>query len=370
VSEGKARVLMPVYNPIDFDGRVQRIAAAVGAEYDVTVLSVSSRRPFAHPDFRVRAVELPGEGASKAGMHLRFLRALLREAAALRPAVVHAHDFFMAGPGWLAARTCGAKLVYDAHELIVPAPGERLSRRDRFWYRVEAITVGRADLVIAANRERAEVMRTHYGLACTPLAIRNIPPVPEGAAHDPLPIAPGGEVRLVYQGDMSMDRGIGSFVSAMRRLPEEIRLLLVGGGPDVEALRALAAREGVADRVVLVGKVPRAELHGILRTCHVGVITYPERGLNNVLCAPNKLYEYAQAGLPMVGSVNPVLCHAFDEFGVGAADPDPASAVLRVVGDLAGFRAALPRFVREHRWEGEAEKLLRAYRSLLQTDHD
>ena len=370
MSTGRPRVLMPVYNSVVYDGRVQRAAAALGRRYDVIVLAVDAGRPFTDPDYRVRTVRLPDVGG-KAGMHLRFLGALLRQAAALRPAVVHAHDFFMAGPGLAAARLCGARLVYDAHELIVPEPDLHQTRRDRFFYVLERLAVRRADLVIAANQPRAEIMREHYGLPATPLVIGNIPRAPDPEARAG-PAANGNgtggdaaPVRLVYQGDMSLERGVGDFVTAMRRLPRRFELLLVGGGPDLEALREMARRERVTDRVRFAGRVPRSELHGILRECHIGVITYPRRGLNNVYCAPNKLFEYAQAGLPMVGSDNPVLRAAFTEHGVGVAGGDPADAVLAVAADLPRFQAALPAFVRRHRWEDEADRLLDGYASLL-----
>ncbi|HYH82252.1 MAG TPA: hypothetical protein VEX86_20755, partial [Longimicrobium sp.] len=82
-------------------------------------------------------------------------------------------------------------------------------------------------------------------------------------------------------------------------------------------------------------------------------------------CAPNKLYEYPQAGLPMLGSDNPVLRAAFERYGVGVAGGDPAEGALRLAAELPRFRAALPAFVAAHRWEDEAERLRAAYRTLL-----
>ncbi|WP_151484043.1 glycosyltransferase [Streptomyces albicerus] len=45
-------------------------------------------------------------------------------------------------------------------------------------------------------------------------------------------------------------------VRALPRLPGDVRLLLVGGGPEEEALRRTARELGVADRVVLTGERP------------------------------------------------------------------------------------------------------------------
>ncbi|HYH78711.1 MAG TPA: glycosyltransferase, partial [Longimicrobium sp.] len=158
MSAPRPRVLMPVFNPIEFDGRVQRAASALAEAYDVTVVSVDAGGGFSDPAYRVRPVAVR---RGKAVRHLTFLRAVLGEARRLRPAVVHAHDFFMAVPGWMAARACGARLVYDAHELMIPEPERPQTGHEHFWYLTEKAVVRRANLVIAANEERAREMRRH-----------------------------------------------------------------------------------------------------------------------------------------------------------------------------------------------------------------
>jgi glycosyltransferase involved in cell wall biosynthesis len=374
VSGARARVLMPVYNPVDYDGRVQRAAAALGQRYEVTVLSVDSGRTFAHPDFQVRTVRLPEDGA-RPGLHLRFLRALLRTAGELRPDVVHAHDFFMAFPGWLAARTAGARFVYDAHELIFPEPGVPQSARERVWYGLERMVVRRADLVIAANAFRAGAMREHYGLRRTPLVVQNIPPALPPALPDDALLArypalrrgAGAAVRLVYQGDMSLGRGVGAFIEAMRALPPEFDLVLVGGGPDLERMQAVARELGVGERVRFLGRVPRADLHLMLGACDVGLISYPQTGLNNLYCAPNKLYEYTQAGLPVFARENPVLREVMEQYGVGVVSDDVAASLVRMAAGLEQYRARIPAFLAAHRWEGEAARLVDAYAGLAGT---
>jgi hypothetical protein len=88
--------------------------------------------------------------------------------------------------------------------------------------------------------------------------------------------------------------------------------------------------------------------------------------LNNLYCAPNKLYDYPQAGLPMVGLPNPVLDDAFARYGVGVTSSDPAAAIQAVAADLDGFRARLPAFLCDHSWNNEAEKLAGVYTRLAE----
>lgn len=232
-------VLMCVYNPIEFDGRVQRSARGLSSWFDVDVVSVHSGGDYQDPSFSVRTVRLPASGP-KPWRHLWFTARLCAIALRRRPTVLYAHDYFMAFPGWLAARLSGARFVYDAHELIFPARGERLGRRDQFWYRLERAVIRRAQLVVAANAERAELMREHFGLAERPMIVRNIaaPPVRRSNEEEVLRRYPSlrrtsaDEVLAIYQGDMSLARGLSIFLDAAVLLPPHVRLILAGGaGP-------------------------------------------------------------------------------------------------------------------------------------------
>lgn len=54
-----AKVLMPVFNEIDYDGRVQRAAEAIGQNFDVTVCSVDSNHPYHNALFKTRLWKRP-----------------------------------------------------------------------------------------------------------------------------------------------------------------------------------------------------------------------------------------------------------------------------------------------------------------------
>lgn len=369
---------MGVYNPIEFDGRVQRSARGLSSLFDVELLSVDSGGHYSDPGFHTRPVRLPARGP-KTWRHVWFAARLCVAAIRRRPAVVYAHDYFMAFPGWVAARLSGARFVYDAHELIFPARGERLARRDQFWYRLERAVVRRAELVVAANAERAELMREHFGLAELPMVVRNIaaPPVRRSNEQEMLrryPLlrrASADEVLAIYQGDMSLARGLSVFLDAAVLLPPNVRLILVGGGPDQAAIAARIAEPDLRGRVAAVGLVPRDDLQEILRLCDIGLISYPMEGLNNIYCAPNKIFEYAQAGLPMITTPQPPLRATMERYGIGEVVQDTpdcpggdarewAAAIHAMGADLSRYRGRVEAFLADHWWADDHEGLGRA----------
>ncbi len=375
-------VLMAVYNHIDYDGRVQRCAESLGTEYKVFVLSLDSGLNYQNPNFESKAVKLDTARGLKS--QLKFWQKFINEARNIRPRVVHAHDFFLPFPGWIAAKAVRAKFVYDAHELIIPDKNQILSKRDNFFYLLEKWTVKRADLVIAANENRAELMRQHYRLKSTPLAIRNIPPIPTfkldpkqlADAYSDLALDSGNIFRIVYQGDMNRNRGIGTFIQAMKYLDTNVRLIMVGGGPDLDYFKAQAEKDGVAGRVSFIGKVPRDHLFSILSACDAGIVTYPYKGLNNIYCAPNKLYEYAQAGLPIVATSQPPIKSIIDEYKIGEIiDCDnfednkipniAAECIRRILSNPEQYKDNIPRLLSEHNWDSESKRLIEAYSELI-----
>lgn len=382
----KPRLLMAVYNPIEVDGRVKRSADALADDFDVTLFC---RSPYSAGDARyasdryriVRMEEPTGKGA-KLRSHVRFWRRFVALARHMRPQVVYAHDFFLPFVGWLAARAAGARFVYDAHEIIVPTPNEPFGRRDELLYRLEQAVVARADLVVAANPERANAMTDHYGLRSVPVSVGNVPPTPRSSYTDveirkmypALQRHSDSEVRLLYQGDVNLDRGILPFIDALDHLPSHFVLIIIGRGPHETQIAAM--ERGVTPenqpRLRYAGGVPHAHLFDMIRQCDVGLVTYSMQGLNNILCAPNKVFEYAHAGLPMVSTCQPPIARLFGAHRVGLlvgcngdmsnAPKEIAEAAMRVARERADFARELPALLAEFTWERERARLVGAVR--------
>ncbi len=178
---------------------------------------------------------------------------------------------------------------------------------------------------------------------------------------------------MVFQGFLSADRGAVESVVALAQLPEQFELVLVGSGPsaDLAAIHEAAEKNDVGGRTLFLGRVPRDHLHDILATCDIGIVYYHTRTLNHLYCASNKVYEYAQAGLPMVSTCQPPLRSIHEKYSIGeligcqgndaqTQVSDMVRGCRKIAADLDGYRGKLPAFLAENRWEAEAERLLQA----------
>lgn len=102
------------------------------------------------------------------------------------------------------------------------------------------------------------------------------------------------EPLLVYAGRLDWLKGVDLAIDALARLPERVRLLIIGTGPAESRLRQLANARGVVDRVEFRAPVKRQELAEIYAGADLFLFTSPEvAGLAWV--------EALACGLPVAG---------------------------------------------------------------------
>ncbi len=390
---GRPRVCMLILNEVVRDGRVIREARVVAEFADLTVVGLD-RGHFATDEqaisrelgFEVRLARLGGYARlprNIVGYGLRYVKAvsaMTRLAKACRPEILHVHEVDALPIGLRVARATGAKLIYDAHELYRETSymGSNPLMR-RHWCRVERRGMQAAAAIIACNRFRAEIMHREYGAPQMPAVVRNVQPFQACQPNDSLRqrmAQQDPQVRslVLYQGGIGAERGSDVLVRALAHLPAHVGLVLIGPGKAefLDSLRAIADASGVASRLLLHPPVDQAELFRLTCSADVGVVVYQNTNRNNYFCAPNKLYEYAAAGLPMVAADLPPIREFLESYDCGAMiDPtDPASvaqAVLSLLGDPARLeqcrRNALAA-VQVECWENEQQRLREVYEAV------
>jgi len=287
------------------------------------------------------------------------------------PALVHANDYNTMWIGIAAKLLCGSRLVYDAHELW---PDRNGRPEWRPWLLAcEALFVRVADVTITASPGYAAAMAERYRVPA-PVVIRNIAaetvsadgdatPAPEGAGGAPEPTA-------VYVGGLMPGRGLEQAIDAVALVPG-LRLRLIGPGREgyVEALRRRIVARQVADRAELCPPVAPADVVTAIRATSFGLMLIQPTCRSYELTLPNKLFEYAAAGLPMLASDLPVIgplvrCEGLGEV-VPAADVELIADGMRRLADPtvnAGRRERVRQFAARETWESERTKLERVYR--------
>jgi glycosyltransferase involved in cell wall biosynthesis len=297
------------------------------------------------------------------------LRALL-VARRVRPVLVHANDWNTMWSGLAIKLAYGARLVYDSHELWADRNGRWESR---LWLLAsEALFVRVADEVLTSSPGHAAALATRYRVA-RPAVVRNIPevrpPRPRLAAAMTQARADDARALVVYVGGLMPGRGLEQAIDAVALLPE-VRLRTIGTGSEHyrASLIARAAERDVADRVELCAPVRPADVTSALAGAAVGLCLIQPICRSYELCLPNKLFEYAAAGLPILASDVPVIAAFVRGEGLGAvvATDRPRSVAAGLEGLLApedwrGTAERVRAFAQTHDWPSEASTLAAIY---------
>ena len=303
---------------------------------------------------------------------LRGLWALARDAAALRPAVIHASE----PDAWLAALIAGwrsgARVVLDVHEHYPSRLDARLPALLRPAARAAIAAACRAmgraaDAVVVAKDGLDGAFR-----GARIVAVRNYAPAP---VAPPRLHAPGPLV-LGHLGAVTRARGWACMLEALARSGPGTRLLLIGRFTDGSeaAFVARAAALGLAGRVEVTGWLPQPEALHRLRGCDVALVLFQRGEENHRLALPHKLFDAMAAGLPVIApdfaeevaavvrrAGCGVLVDSGDAGAVAAAIAGLEDPARRTMLGTAGWRAARGDFA----WEAEAATLVALYRTLL-----
>lgn len=132
-------------------------------------------------------------------------------------------------------------------------------------------------------------------------------------------------------GRLAESKHFDVLLHALAALPQDVRVLLVGGGPDEDRLRATAAQLGLANRVVFAGERPHlseegTDLPALLAAMDVLASPSPEEAFGLAVV------EGLAAGLPVLY----VRCPAVEDL-----PQEAATGALRVAGDPGSFARAL-----------------------------
>lgn len=295
---------------------------------------------------------------------------MVRQATSFRPDVVHAHDVNTLFPAWLVARRCGAKLVYDAHEISA----DREGYHGRIWLvkLVERLLGRAADGRVTTTQARADWFRKEYGYPdMVVLQNRPVKRIVERTDRIRRTFGiPADRPVVLYQGGLQWGRGLRNLLEAVRELPE-VHLAFVGDGVQRMSLEAQAA--DISDRVHFTGLVPLDELPEWTASADVGVQCLRNTCLNHYTTDSNKLFEYVMAGLPVVASDFPEIRQIVDKYQLGIlVDPHSVQAIkdaLRRILDNATLRNLFAVNARRARdeldWASQETNLLTLYQHIL-----
>jgi glycosyltransferase involved in cell wall biosynthesis len=378
-----------------WDIRVEKVSASlVAAGHTVhLVCRNAARRPRRETNGRFFIHRLPAIPSALGPAHAMWnfphpaspvwAHAIWRVVRDVGADVILVRDLPVAVPAALIGRQLSVPVVLDMAEhyaamledrLRYTPTGflERLVRRPVFARLVEQLVLRLVDrVIVVVNESRDRLLKA--GVAPDRLTVvSNTPRLDQWQASELLDAASASRYRedlcLVYLGNLDGSRGVDVVIRAVRALGERGRpvvLHVIGEGPSLEPLRALARNLDVPDRVHIYGRLPYARVRALMARADVGVIPhYATNAWNSTI--PNKLFDYMLAGLPVVVSDARPTARIVGAEGCGEVfrdrDVEDLARCLLALGDQAvrremgrrGHEAVQQRF----HWGIDAQRLL------------
>ena len=218
-----------------------------------------------------------------------------------KPTVVHVHDVNMLLTGWLAAKLCRARLVYDAHEISTSREGYKAVKKV-VWI-IERWLMPKAEFSITTTDFRARYFEKAYKVT-RPIVLQNRPvlnrPQSTNYLRERFSIASTYKV-VIYQGGLQQGRGLPLLVEAMARVQGAV-LVMVGGGRQEGLLKQIVIELGLDHKVFFIPTVALEELPKITASADIGIQPIENTCLNHLSTDSNKLLEYIGAGLAVIGT--------------------------------------------------------------------
>jgi len=286
---------------------------------------------------------------------------LLREAG--RFDLIHAHSYHtpLALVGAIAARVRGIPFVISPY---YHGKGHTAARRflHRPYRLLGAWMIRQAALVVCSSEAECSLIRQHFGAGLPTVVVEY------GADRAPDPmstIRPAATGKIVLAGGrLEGYKQVDLVVRAAAHLPSDFRLVVFGGGPALEEIKATARTIGVSERCEFVGRVSDAALGEHFRSADVFVSLsrHESYGLTVV--------EAAAVGTAVVCSDIPAYREVAARLHEGAVrlvhvDADPAAVAEAITVAAQAPRRVLPAASMIPTWDGMVTTIIDGYRDAL-----
>ena len=273
-------------------------------------------------------------------------------------------------PNYFISKLKGIKMIYDSHEYFTETP-ELVGRPrvQRVWKRIEGFVVPRLKEMITVCDSIAELFEQKYKVKCH--VVRNIPPkaaLPPRGDKKALGLPEDKHLLVLQDSGINIQRGAEELVESMQYL-DDCFLMIIGGGDVLPTLKQMVVEQHTEDRVRFMPRMPYAEMMAYTQLAELGFVLDKDTNLNYRFCLPNKLFDFIQAGVPIVASNLVEVGKIVKQYNIGLFipdhDPKSIAATIRQGLDDAESRVqwqqGLAQAAQDLCWENEQQTLTEIY---------
>lgn len=310
----KNKIIVSVTNDLTTDMRVDKICnTLMELNYDVLLIgrvlpnSIRVKRKYSTRRFKLWF----NKGfLFYANYNLRLFFFLLFN----RFDVLWSNDLDTLLANFMVSKIKKKEIIFDSHEYFTEVP-ELVSRPKvkAIWKRLERWILPQLKYVFTVSQSIADLYQNEYAIKVK--LLRNVP-VLNKEIVEVENIKKAGKKIIIYQGAINVNRGIEQMIEAMQFV-ENAQLFIFGEGDIFKRIEVLINQLNLKQKVQLMGEIPLEKLAGYTQQADLGLSLEEDMGLNYRFALPNKLFNYIQAGVPVLVSDLPEMKNLVEQYQVG-----------------------------------------------------
>lgn len=265
-------------------------------------------------------------------------------------------------------------ITYDSHEFYTETP-ELISRPSTraVWLWFEKLIFPHLKWVFTVNESIALAYEERYGVKVS--VVKNMPrfnpPAPKIALRE-IGLPSDLPLLLLQGAGINIDRGAEELLLAMQYI-DCAQLLIVGNGDVIEKLKSMREKMELDSKVTILPRIPYDRLRQITATATIGITIDKDTNPNYRFSLPNKLFDYIQAGTPVLASRLPEVEKVVSEYNVGgfinSHDPKHiAERIKEIINDktqLNLWRNNCLLAAKKLNWEAQEPELIKVYEQFI-----
>lgn len=298
-----------------------------------------------------------------------------------QPDVITANDYPTLRVAVAAKKRMKCEIVYDAHELYAYQPGMEFDRSKRI-FREERALLNNVKYGIVLNKAQASIMKRDSGWNGTYAICPNATNTPDdfdirvrhNRVRDRLGIPESHKI-MMFQGGINKLRRTDYILKGLAEAKtKNVHMVFLTFGIEVQEYQELAAELGIASRVHFLPFMPWDEIIYWAASVECGMMPYAVRDQNSAIGSPNKMFEFINAGTPMIGPwIVPGIRNMLQDEGFGIAVPlyeveDFSIAIDEFFDESKGgwkrFRPAMVEGAHKFHWDSQVKNVLAMYDSI------
>tara|TARA_Y100000031_G_scaffold156772_1_gene213004 strand:- start:1032 stop:2150 length:1119 start_codon:yes stop_codon:yes gene_type:complete len=315
----RKKVIVSVINDLVTDQRVNKVChTLLSMNCDVLLVGrkMSNSPKLENREYAVHRMKLMFEKGPLfyAEFNLRLFFFLIFKKADM----LISNDLDTLLPNYLVKKIKKIPLVYDSHEYFTEVP-ELVNRKriQAIWKFIERRLFPKLIDTITVNDSIADLYYNDYGTR--PFVVRNIPRRSHSfktATRKSLGLPDDNSIIILQGSGINVQRGAEELVEAMQFVDDTI-LLIIGGGDVIPLLKDMVDELGLKDKVIFKPRLPYEQMMQYTAVADLGLTLDKPTNLNYKFSLPNKLFDYIQAGIPVLSSVLPEIEKIILKYHVG-----------------------------------------------------